>query len=72
MNGRSVDREIRTRRAIARALPFLLAFFVVYGGFYAVDGEWGGVGWAGFCFVAALVALLMNRRWLSENQSPGD
>jgi len=50
----------------------LLAFFVVYGGFYAVDGEWGGVGWAGFCFVAALVALLMNRRWLSENQSPGD
>lgn len=63
---RPEEEEVRTRKLIARALPFLLVFFVGFGVLNALAGYWFGVAWAGVCFGVAVIGALLNRRRLSE------
>jgi hypothetical protein len=60
------DREARVRRAISRALPLLLVFFVALAAYNVFDEHWFGAGHAGVCFGAALAGMYFNRRRLAE------
>lgn len=60
------EAEARIRRNAARVMPLLLVLFIGLIVHDLIDEDWAGAGYAAFCVGVVVIALYLNRRWLSE------